>query len=165
MWACNICYYISSNAMNVKDHIVKARRRTKGEVDNIIKTVILRCEFDKFFTLEVIKYTTLVECPTHILQQAVINDNNDCANCQPSNEGINSRSEYYSNQLTHHDQSMEVETQHDQSANLVSDYSSNNEILDVYEDSRNINLQNMEEAVTCNDEEHDNNTFSVVKFI
>ena len=51
MWDCGICDYISANSMNVKDHIIKAHKQTKGNVDDIIKTVILKFEFDKFFHL------------------------------------------------------------------------------------------------------------------
>ncbi|WP_334097073.1 reverse transcriptase domain-containing protein, partial [Helicobacter typhlonius] len=53
MWACSECDYISSNSQNVKDHIAHAHKLPKGDREKAITSVMLKFEFDEFYSGEV----------------------------------------------------------------------------------------------------------------
>ena len=65
MWACNRCDYTSSNAMHVKDHIARAHKLKDEDREKAINAIILKFEFDSFYSPNVIKYTTNPDHPEH----------------------------------------------------------------------------------------------------
>ena len=92
MWACSLCDYITSNSMNIKDHIAQAHKIKTGDRENAITTITLKFKFDDQYSPEVINHTC---CPNpynkHVIDDVDIVDKNDIQSNDIS--GVNDKTE------------------------------------------------------------------------